>query len=94
VVAVGTTVVRALESAVGPDGRARAAGGWTDLVIVPDRPPQVVNALISGLHEPDASHLHLLESVAGPQLVRAAYEGAVDEPYLWHEFGDAMLFLP
>lgn len=94
VVAVGTTVVRALESALGPDGRARAAAGWTDLVIGPDRPTRVVNALISGLHEPGASHLHLLESVAGPGLVRAAYQGAVSEPYLWHEFGDTMLFLP
>jgi S-adenosylmethionine:tRNA ribosyltransferase-isomerase len=94
VVAVGTTVVRALESAVGPDGRIRADAGWTDLVIGPGRPARVVTGLISGLHEPEASHLHLLESVVGPDLVRAAYAAAVDSTYLWHEFGDSMLFLP
>jgi S-adenosylmethionine:tRNA ribosyltransferase-isomerase len=54
----------------------------------------VVTGLITGLHAPDASHLRLLESVAGPELVDAAYRRAVREHYLWHEFGDSMLFLP
>jgi S-adenosylmethionine:tRNA ribosyltransferase-isomerase len=94
VVAVGTTVVRALESAVGDDGRVRAARGWTDLVLSPRRPARVVNGLITGLHAPQASHLLLLEAVAGPDLVQPAYEAAVAERYLWHEFGDSMLFLP
>jgi len=94
VVAVGTTVTRALESAAGPDGVVRAASGWTGLVLGPDRPARAVTGLVTGLHEPEASHLLLLEAVAGPALVRAAYDEAVAERYLWHEFGDSMLFLP
>jgi S-adenosylmethionine:tRNA ribosyltransferase-isomerase len=94
VVAVGTTVTRALETATGRDGVTRAAEGWTDLVLGPDRPARVVTGLITGLHEPEASHLQLLEAVAGRELVTAAYDLAVAEHYLWHEFGDSMLFLP
>ncbi|MTD59269.1 S-adenosylmethionine:tRNA ribosyltransferase-isomerase [Amycolatopsis pithecellobii] len=94
VVAVGTTVVRALESAAGPDGSMRAATGWTDLVLGPDRPARVVGGLVTGLHAPEASHLLLLEAVAGRPLVEAAYEAAVRQRYLWHEFGDSTLFLP
>jgi S-adenosylmethionine:tRNA ribosyltransferase-isomerase len=93
VIAVGTTVVRALESAYS-GGRVRAARGWTDLVLGPGRPARVVTGLITGLHAPEASHLLLLEAVAGPALVAAAYDEAVDRGYLWHEFGDSMLFLP
>ncbi len=94
VVAIGTTVVRALESAVGDDGRVRAASGWTDLVLSPARPADMVTGLVTGLHAPEASHLMLLEAVAGARLVGEAYEAAVRERYLWHEFGDSMLFLP
>jgi S-adenosylmethionine:tRNA ribosyltransferase-isomerase len=94
VVAVGTTVARALESAAGADGRPRPASGWTDVVLGPDRPARVVTGILTGLHEPEASHLLLLDAVAGPDLVRAAYEEAVAARYLWHEFGDSMLFLP
>ena len=94
VVAVGTTVTRALESATDEDGATRAAGGWTELVLGPDRPARAVNGLITGLHAPGASHLRLLEAVAGVELVEAAYQRAVAEHYLWHEFGDSMLFLP
>jgi S-adenosylmethionine:tRNA ribosyltransferase-isomerase len=94
VVAVGTTVTRALETAAGDDGRVRAASGWTSLVLGPDRPARVVTGLVTGLHAPEASHLQLLDAVAGPSLVARAYEAAVAERYLWHEFGDSMLFLP
>ncbi|TFV90507.1 S-adenosylmethionine:tRNA ribosyltransferase-isomerase [Blastococcus sp. CT_GayMR16] len=94
VVAVGTTVTRALESATDDDGVTRAAHGWTDLVLGPDRPARAVTGLITGLHEPEASHLQLLEAVAGTELVTAAYDRAVAEHYLWHEFGDSMVFLP
>jgi S-adenosylmethionine:tRNA ribosyltransferase-isomerase len=94
VVAVGTTVTRALETATDQDGVTRAAAGWTDLVLGPDRPARAVTGLITGLHEPEASHLQLLEAVAGPDLVTAAYDRAVAERYRWHEFGDSMLFLP
>jgi S-adenosylmethionine:tRNA ribosyltransferase-isomerase len=94
VVAVGTTVTRALETATGEDGVPRPASGWTDLVLGPDRPARVVNGLVTGLHEPQASHLQLLAAVAGPALVDEAYRAAVDGALLWHEFGDSMLFLP
>ena len=94
VVAVGTTVVRTVESAATPDGSVHAATGWTDLVISPQRPARVVDGLITGLHAPEASHLLLLESVAGANLVRAAYDAALEQHYLWHEFGDSTLLLP
>jgi S-adenosylmethionine:tRNA ribosyltransferase-isomerase len=94
IVAVGTTVVRALESAATGSGEVRAASGWTDLVLCPQRPARVVNGLVTGLHEPQASHLLLLDAVAGDALVDAAYDAAVRGGYLWHEFGDSMLFLP
>ena len=95
VVAVGTTVVRALETATDPDGTVHPAHGWTDLVLGPDRPSRVVTGLITGLHAPEASHLLLLEAVAGPALVGRAYRAALEHgDYLWHEFGDSTLFLP
>jgi S-adenosylmethionine:tRNA ribosyltransferase-isomerase len=94
VVAVGTTVARALESAATPTGDLHAASGWTHLVLGPDHPARVVTGLVTGLHAPDASHLALLEAVAGSELVDRAYADAVQRRYLWHEFGDSMLFLP
>ena len=94
VVAVGTTVTRALESSVGEDGRVRASAGWTSLVLSPARPAQVVTGLVTGWHPPGASHLALLEAVAGSRLVARAYADALDGAYLWHEFGDSCLLLP
>jgi S-adenosylmethionine:tRNA ribosyltransferase-isomerase len=94
VVAVGTTVTRALESATGDDGVTRPAAGWTDLVLGPDRPARAVTGLITGLHAPEASHLDLLVAVAGEAPVAAAYREAVAGHFRWHEFGDSMLFLP
>jgi S-adenosylmethionine:tRNA ribosyltransferase-isomerase len=94
VVAVGTTVTRALESVAEPSGAVHAGGGWTDLVLGPARPARVVNGLVSGWHEPGASHLQLLEAVAGKELVRVAYEEAARRGLLWHEFGDSCLLLP
>jgi S-adenosylmethionine:tRNA ribosyltransferase-isomerase len=94
VVAVGTTVVRALETVAGQDGRVTAGAGWTDLVLGPSRPARVVDGLVTGLHEPEASHLLLLEAVAGRALVQRAYDAAVSGRYLWHEFGDSCLLLP
>jgi S-adenosylmethionine:tRNA ribosyltransferase-isomerase len=94
VVAVGTTVTRALESATDGDGVLRPADGWTDLVLDPDRPARVVTGLLTGLHAPEASHLQLLAAVAGTELVDRAYRTAVADRLLWHEFGDSMLFLP
>ncbi|GGY00979.1 S-adenosylmethionine:tRNA ribosyltransferase-isomerase [Streptomyces anandii] len=94
VVAVGTTAVRAVESAAGPDGVVRAAAGWTDLVVTPERGVRVVDGLLTGLHEPEASHLLMLEAVAGRAAVDHSYEAALAGRYLWHEFGDVHLLLP
>ena len=93
VVAVGTTAVRALESAVDADGRLRAASGWTELVITPARGVRVVDGLLTGLHEPRASHLLMLEAIAGRPLLDLSYAEALRERYLWHEFGDLHLIL-
>ncbi|MGW7430517.1 S-adenosylmethionine:tRNA ribosyltransferase-isomerase [Streptomyces sp. NPDC054861] len=100
VIAVGTTAVRALESAAagGPGGWprsvVRAAAGWTDLVVTPARGVRVVDGLLTGLHEPAASHLLMLEAVAGRAALHRAYEEALRALYLWHEFGDLHLILP
>ncbi|GGX75790.1 S-adenosylmethionine:tRNA ribosyltransferase-isomerase [Streptomyces fructofermentans] len=94
VVAVGTTAVRAVESAAGPDGTVRAARGWTDLVVTPERGVRVVDGLLTGLHEPEASHLLMLEAVAGRAAIDRGYEAALRGRYLWHEFGDVHLLLP
>jgi S-adenosylmethionine:tRNA ribosyltransferase-isomerase len=94
VVAVGTTCTRALESAADAGGTVHARHGWTDLVLGTGHPARIVNGLVTGWHDPEASHLALLEAVAGPQLVRAAYQEAERAGYLWHEFGDSCLLLP
>ncbi|MFE7512839.1 S-adenosylmethionine:tRNA ribosyltransferase-isomerase [Streptomyces sp. NPDC057540] len=94
VIAVGTTAVRALESAAGADGVVAARAGWTDLVVTPARGVRVVDGLLTGLHEPEASHLLMLEAVAGRPALRSAYAAAVRGRYLWHEFGDVHLLLP
>lgn len=93
VIAVGTTVVRALESAW--DGRRmRPAAGFTRLFIHPERPAQSVDGLLTGLHDPVTSHLAMLYAVAPKEQVRAGYLEAIREGYLWHEFGDSHLILP
>ncbi|MDR6981238.1 S-adenosylmethionine:tRNA ribosyltransferase-isomerase [Streptomyces sp. 3330] len=94
VIAVGTTAVRAVESAAGADGVVRARAGWTDLVVTPARGVRVVDGLLTGLHEPEASHLLMLEAVAGRAAVGRGYDAALDGGYLWHEFGDVHLVLP
>ncbi|MEU8963331.1 S-adenosylmethionine:tRNA ribosyltransferase-isomerase [Streptomyces sp. NPDC048491] len=94
IVAVGTTAVRALESAAGPDGVVREAAGFTDLVVTPRRGVRVVDGLLTGLHEPEASHLLMLEAIAGREALAVAYDQALSRLYLWHEFGDVHLLLP
>ncbi|KQX81754.1 MULTISPECIES: S-adenosylmethionine:tRNA ribosyltransferase-isomerase [unclassified Streptomyces] len=94
VIAVGTTAVRAVESAAGADGVVRARAGWTDLVVTPARGVRVVDGLLTGLHEPEASHLLMLEAVAGRAAISRGYEEALGGRYLWHEFGDVHLVLP
>ena len=97
VVAVGTTVVRALESAadsVDAAGRPVASAGWTDLVITPERGVYTVDGLLTGWHEPAASHLLMLTAVAGRRLLVDSYAEALRAGYRWHEFGDLHLILP
>lgn len=94
VIAVGTTAVRTLETAVDSSGAVHPGEGWTELVITPDRDIAAVDGLITGWHEPEASHLDLLEAVAGRPLLEASYRAALREGYLWHEFGDSHLLLP
>lgn len=93
VIAVGTTATRALETDA-RGSRAHAGEGWTELVITPERGLEVVDGIISGWHEPEASHLLLMEAVAGRPLLEASYAAALAERYHWHEFGDLHLVLP
>jgi len=93
VIAVGTTATRALETDAA-DGTAHAGDAWTELVITPERGLEVVDGIISGWHEPEASHLLLMEAVAGRPLLEASYQAALAERYRWHEFGDIHLVLP
>ncbi|MGI8696204.1 MAG: S-adenosylmethionine:tRNA ribosyltransferase-isomerase [Mycobacteriales bacterium] len=94
VIAVGTTVVRALESAVGTDGELHAAHGFTDLVVTPDRGVSTVDGMITGWHEPAATHLAMLQAVAGKDVLCDSYRAALQSGYRWHEFGDIHLLLP
>lgn len=94
VIAVGTTVVRALESASDDNGSVRPLDGWTDLVITPERGLRVVNGMLTGWHEPVSSHLLMLEAVAGRDLLADSYEAALTLGFRWHEFGDSHLILP
>jgi S-adenosylmethionine:tRNA ribosyltransferase-isomerase len=94
VIAIGTTVVRALETAVRPDGSVAAAEGWTSHIVTPEGGVRAIDGLLTGWHEPAASHLALLEAVAGRKLVERSYDAALEHGYLWHEFGDVHLLLP
>jgi len=94
VVATGTTVVRTLETAADTDGVVHPGEGWTELVVTPERGVRAVDGLLTGWHEPAASHLQLLEAVAGPDALDLAYTEALEARYRWHEFGDVHLILP
>lgn len=94
VIAVGTTVVRALETVTDMEGVTWAGEGWTQLVVTPARGIRSVNAMLTGFHEPRATHLAMLEALAGRAHLEIAYAAALAEGYLWHEFGDVHLILP
>jgi S-adenosylmethionine:tRNA ribosyltransferase-isomerase len=94
VIAVGTTVVRALETVADASGRVHPGDGWTEVVITPERGVRAVDGLLSGWHEPRASHLSMLEAVAGRPLLERSYSEALAAGYLWHEFGDLHLIVP
>jgi S-adenosylmethionine:tRNA ribosyltransferase-isomerase len=94
IIAVGTTAVRALETVADGRGRLHPGEGWTDTVITAQRGVRAVDGLITGWHEPAATHLAMLEAVAGRPLLERSYAEAVARGYRWHEFGDSHLILP
>lgn len=94
IVAVGTTAVRALETVADATGELHPGEGWTRLLITPERPPRAATGLLTGLHEPRATHLAMLEAFCGRRRLRLAYAAALHERYLWHEFGDLHLIVP
>jgi S-adenosylmethionine:tRNA ribosyltransferase-isomerase len=94
VIAVGTTAVRALETVADANGTVSDGGGWTSLVVTPERGLRAVDGLLTGWHEPESSHLQLLEAAAGPDLLDRSYHAAGEHGYRWHEFGDLHLILP
>ena len=94
VIAVGTTVVRAIETAVNTDGKVESQKGITGLYIQKGYPLKAVDGLITGFHEPEASHLDLLSAFINKGLLMKAYKEALADGYLWHEFGDMNLILP
>jgi S-adenosylmethionine:tRNA ribosyltransferase-isomerase len=93
VIAVGTTVVRALESVADETGKVEAGHGYTRLHITAGHRLKTLDGLLTGLHEPEASHLDLLSAFLPAQNIREAYEEAVQQNYLWHEFGDLNLIV-
>ena len=95
VIAAGTTVVRALETAFDAgSGLVAPSAGWTSHVVTPQTGVRAVDGLLTGLHEPRSSHLRMLAAFAGPEVLGACYEAAITSGYLWHEFGDVHLLLP
>ncbi|KPL58195.1 S-adenosylmethionine:tRNA ribosyltransferase-isomerase [Rossellomorea vietnamensis] len=93
VIAVGTTVVRTLETVMTQYGGLQPAEGVTNLYISRDTPLQIVDGLITGLHEPEASHLDLLKAFMSEDKLRHAYQTALEKNYKWHEFGDMNVIL-
>ncbi len=94
VIAVGTTVVRALETVAPPGGAVVPGEGFTHVVVTPERGVRAVDGLLTGWHEPDAPHLAMLRAIGGAGLVERSYAAALADGYLWHEFGDVHLLLP
>ncbi len=93
VIAVGTTVVRALETTA-RDGTASAGEGWTNVVVSPGSGARSVDGLLTGWHEPRSIHLEMLEALAGGELIERSYREASAHGYRLHEFGDLLLILP
>jgi S-adenosylmethionine:tRNA ribosyltransferase-isomerase len=94
VIAVGTTVIRALETVTDESGCTHPGEGWTDVIVTRQRGIHAVNGLLTGLHEPRATHLAMLEALASRDHLAIAYREALKQRYLWHEFGDLHLILP
>jgi S-adenosylmethionine:tRNA ribosyltransferase-isomerase len=93
VIAAGTTVVRAVATVTDERGVAHPGRGWTEVVVTPDRPVTSLDGLLTGWHEPESSHLMMLEAFADHDVLARAYQAALEYRYLWHEFGDSHLIL-
>ncbi len=94
VIAVGTTVVRALETITNENGSSHPGEGWTNVIVTPTGGIRSVDGLLTGLHEPRSTHLSMLAALAGEEHLRLTYSQALQHGYLWHEFGDLHLILP
>ncbi len=92
-IAIGTTVVRALATVTDERGAVHPGRGWTDLMVTADTPVRSIDGLVTGWHEPESTHLLMLESFAAREVLGAAYAAALDTGYRWHEFGDSHLIL-
>lgn len=93
IIAVGTTAVRAIETASNSQGKVTAFNGKSELYILPGYQMKVIDGLLTGFHEPEASHLYMLQALASKQHLRKAYKAAIQQGYYWHEFGDLHLIL-
>jgi S-adenosylmethionine:tRNA ribosyltransferase-isomerase len=94
IIGVGTTAVRTIETVTDEAGITHPGRGWTELIITPERGIRGVNGLLTGFHEPEATHLAMLEALTGRQHLAITYREALKQKYLWHEFGDLHLILP
>jgi S-adenosylmethionine:tRNA ribosyltransferase-isomerase len=94
VIAVGTTVVRALETVTDASGITHPGEGYTKLIITTQRGVKAVDGILTGWHEPKATHLMMLGAIANREHLNIAYQAAIENTYLWHEFGDLHLILP
>jgi S-adenosylmethionine:tRNA ribosyltransferase-isomerase len=93
VIAIGTTVVRALATVTDDRGVVHPGQGWTDVMVTAETSVRSVDGLVTGWHEPESTHLMMLESFADADVLASAYRAALDHGYLWHEFGDSHLIL-
>jgi S-adenosylmethionine:tRNA ribosyltransferase-isomerase len=94
VIAIGTTVVRALESVTDSAGVTRQGEGWTEVLVTPDSGVRSATGILTGLHEPQATHLAMLEAFVERPRLESVYDELRRQRYLWHEFGDLHLLLP
>lgn len=93
IVAVGTSVVRAIESSALQSGKVIPGHAYTSLRITEEYKLKIADGLITGFHEPEASHLDLISAFLSPAVIKKTYEEAIEKKYLWHEFGDLCLIL-
>jgi S-adenosylmethionine:tRNA ribosyltransferase-isomerase len=94
IIAIGTTAIRAIETAVNNEGIVTPFRGNTELFIDENYAMKIVDGLLTGFHEPKASHLNMLQSIGGFEHINIAYKEAIKAGYYWHQFGDLHLILP